>query len=171
MRIALKLWQSQLSSTFHLCFPTNTCSQNTKMMKLMVSKHFIPDIFERLAKWWCHHLNHNYLIKYACLYAWFVAIRCYQMCFTILSFTILLPWQHSGSQSSQMIMAILPTFGLPVWNWHYFWKSWSQNQISFPNVSHYHFSFISLPLIICKLMWPFFAIWVYCFSHHHLHCM
>ena len=125
------------------------------MMKLMVSKHFIPDIFERLAKWWCHHLNYNYLIKYACLYAWFVAIRCYQMCFTILSLTILLPWQHSGSQSSQMVMAILPTFGLPVWNWHYFWKSWSQNQISFPNVSHYHFSFISLPLIICKLMWPF----------------
>ena len=127
------------------------------MMKLMVSKHFIPDIFERLAKWWCHHLNYNYLIKYACLYAWFVAIRCYQMCFTILSLTILLPWQHSGSQSSQMVMAILPTFGLPVWNWHYFWKSWSQNQISFPNVSHYHFSFISLPLIICKLMWPFFC--------------
>ena len=75
----------------------------------------------KLAKWWRHALN-QILIKYdekryilANLYRKSL-ILCTKILLNVLhnlSLTVLLPWQHTGFQTSPILKAFLATFGMP----------------------------------------------------------
>ena len=77
----------------------------------------------KLAKWWCHTLNQiffrydekRYLSQFVS--EMFDSLQ-WQILLSVLhntSLTVLLPWQHTGFQTSPIFKAFLATFSVPFW--------------------------------------------------------